>query len=89
VSPYDQDKWANKLEYLLGDFEEASEILSLMRRSNTALLKRLSIGVWKRKVRHPERGLLTVESLIGMNIWHLEHHLGQMEKRFRDWKRKK
>jgi len=89
VSPYDQDKWANNLEYLLGDFEEALEILSLMRQSNTALLKRLPVAVWKKKVKHPERGLLTVESLVDMNIWHLEHHLGQMEKRFREWKRKK
>lgn len=89
VSAYDQDKWAKHLEYLLGDFEEAWEILKLLRRSNTALLKRLPISAWKRKVKHPERGMLTVESLVSINVWHLEHHLGQMEKRYRDWKFKK
>jgi hypothetical protein len=89
VSAYDQDKWAKQLGYLMGDFEEAWDILKLLRRSNAALLKRLPIGVWKRKVKHPERGLLTVESLVSMNVWHLEHHLGQMEKRFREWKLKK
>jgi hypothetical protein len=89
VSAYDQNKWAKNLEYILGDFEEAWEILKLLRRSNSALLKRLPVSVWKLKVKHPERGLLTVESLVSMNVWHLEHHLGQMEKRYRDWKFKK
>jgi hypothetical protein len=86
VSPYDQDQWGQKLDYLSADFKEALEILKLMRRSNTVLLKRLPAAVWKRTVNHPERGLLTVDSLVGMNIWHLEHHLGQMLKRQREWK---
>lgn len=86
VSPYDQDKWGQKLDYLSADFKEALEILKLMRYSNTVLLKRLPPSVWKRTVNHPERGLLTVDSLVAMNIWHLEHHLGQMLKRQREWK---
>jgi hypothetical protein len=85
VSPYDQDKWGKNLDYLKADFKEALEILQLMRHSNTILLKRLPLAVWKRKVNHPERGMLTIESLVSMNIWHLEHHLGQMMKRHREW----
>jgi hypothetical protein len=86
VSPYDQDKWGQKLNYLSADFKEALVILQLMRRSNTILLKRLPAAVWKRTVDHPERGLLTVDSLVSMNVWHLEHHLGQMLKRQCEWK---
>jgi hypothetical protein len=89
VSPYDQDQWSQKLGYLSADFKEAVEILKLMRRCNTVLLKRLPASVWKRTVNHPERGLLTVDSLVAMNIWHLEHHLGQMLKRQREWKSSK
>jgi hypothetical protein len=86
VSPYDQDKWSQELGYLSADFKEALEILKLIRHSNTVLLKRFLPSVWKRTVNHPERGLLTVDSLVAMNIWHLEHHLGQMLKRQREWK---
>lgn len=89
VSSYDQEKWSKNLEYLSGDFEEALEIMELMRHSNAALLKRLSVSVWKRKVIHSERGPQTVEAMVGMNIWHVEHHLGQMAKRHREWKKEK
>ncbi|SRR5665213_1844957 len=89
VSPYDQDKWGQKLDYLSADFKEALEILKLVRSSNTVLLTRLSPSVWKRTVNHPERGLLTVDSLVAMNVWHLEHHLGQMLKRKHEWKTSK
>jgi hypothetical protein len=86
VSPYDQNKWSQKLDYSSADFKEALEILRMMRHSSTVLLKRLPPLVWKKTVNHPERGLITVDSLIAMNIWHLEHHLGQMLKRQREWK---
>ena len=89
VSPYDQDQWAKNLSYLSADFGEALVILKLARNSNAILLKRLPAAVWKRTVNHPERGLLTVDSLVGMNIWHLEHHLGQMTKRYGEWKARK
>ena len=89
VTAYDQDKWAKNTNYLLADFEEAWEILHLLRRSNAKLLKRLPVSAWSKSVKHPDHGLVTVEYFVGMNIWHLEHHLGQMTKRFREWKAKK
>ncbi len=89
VMAYDENKWAKNTRYLLGDFAQAWEVLHLMRRSNANLLKRLPVLVWSKKVKHPERGMISVEYLVGLNIWHLEHHVGQMTKRYREWKAKK
>jgi hypothetical protein len=86
ISPYNQDKWAKELNYLKSDFDEAWHILRLLRRSNANLLKHLSAAAWKRKVKHPEWGNLSIEHLVGLNIWHLEHHLGQMARRYIEWK---
>jgi len=86
VAPYDQDKWAAGADYLKSDFEEAWHLLKLLRDSNIHLLKRLPASAWKRYVKHPEWGKLTIEYLVGLNIWHLEHHLGQMVKRYQEWK---
>jgi len=89
VTSYDQDKWAKNTNYLLGDFEEAWEILNILRKANARLLKRLPASTWAKKIKHPEQGLVSIEYMVGSNIWHLEHHLGQMAKRYREWKAKK
>ncbi len=86
VSAYDQDKWAVGLNYAQSDPEEAWHLLKLLRSSNVHLLKRLPSTAWKKYVKHPEYGKMTIEYLVGLNIWHLEHHLGQMVKRYREWK---
>jgi hypothetical protein len=89
IMAYDENKWSKNTQYLLGDFAQAWEVLHLLRRSNGTLLKRLPASVWIKKVKHPEQGIVSVEHLVGTNIWHLEHHIGQMTKRYREWKAKK
>lgn len=89
VSPYDQDKWSSRLSYAKADFDQAWALLRLLRKANTDLLKRLPAPAWKAKVKHPEWGMLSIEYLVGQNIWHIEHHIGQMAKRYREWKEKR
>ncbi len=86
VSPYDQNKWADRLLYSKADPEQARDLLLLLRGANADLLKRIPAKGWRGKVRHPEWGLLTLEYLVGLNIWHLEHHFLQMGRRFKEWK---
>jgi hypothetical protein len=86
VSPYEQDKWADKLFYSKADPEQARDLLLLLRKANADLLKRVPAKSWRGKVRHPEWGLLSLEYLVGLNIWHLEHHLVQMGRRYKEWK---
>jgi|SRR5580658_3234012 hypothetical protein len=87
VSPYDQNKWADRLLYSQADPEQARDLILLLRQANADLLKRISPKAWKGKVNHPEWGLMSLEFLVGLNIWHLEHHLVQMRRRFLEWKR--
>ena len=86
VSPYDQNKWADKLFYSKANPEQARDLILLLRKSNSDLLKRIPPKAWRGKVRHPEWGLLSLEYLVGLNIWHLEHHILQMGRRFSEWK---
>ena len=88
VIPYDQDKWSARLNYSKGDFEQVLALVTLLSDANAGLLKRIPVTAWKAKIRHPERGLISVEWMVGMNIWHTEHHIGQMAKRYREWKTK-
>jgi hypothetical protein len=87
VSPYDQNKWSDRLLYSQADPMQAVDLIGLLRRANADLLKRVSPKAWKGKVNHPEWGLMSLEFMVGQNIWHLEHHLVQMGRRFQEWKR--
>jgi hypothetical protein len=79
VSPYDQEKWADKLFYSKADPLQALGLLRLLRKANADLLKRISAKDWRKRVKHPEWGPLTLEYLVGLNIWHIEHHLPKWE----------
>jgi hypothetical protein len=86
ISPYDQNLWDQKLLYAQADPSQARDLILLLRMANTDLLKRVPAVSWKGKVKHPEWGSLSLEYWVGFNIWHFEHHLGQMERRYQEWK---
>lgn len=89
VSAWDQDKWSAKPGYLKADFNEALGLLKALRKANVGFLKRLPPKAWASKVNHPEAGRISVEYMVGQNIWHVEHHIGQMAKRYAEWEEKK
>jgi hypothetical protein len=86
IIPFDQDKWSSRLLCAKADFGQALAIIRLLRRANADLLRRVPVSAWKSKVKHPERGLISVDWMVGFNLWHLENHIGQMDKRYREWK---
>lgn len=86
VTSYDQNKWSERLLYHKADPQQARDLILLMRGANSDLLGRVPVKAWGSKVRHPELGAITLEYLVGLNIWHLEHHIRQMERRWREWK---
>ena len=86
VSSYDQEIWAEKLAYPKASPEQARDLILLLRKANSDLLKRLPPKSWKGKVKHPEWGTRDLGYMVALNVWHLEHHLRQMERRLREWK---
>lgn len=86
VSSYDQNIWADQLIYPEADPLQARDLILLLRRANVDLLRRIPRKSWAGKVKHPEWGTKTLEYMVALNVWHLEHHLRQMERRLREWK---
>jgi hypothetical protein len=86
VSPYDQEKWSQGLLYSKAHPIQARDLIILLRNANADLLKRVGARAWKGKAKHPEWGILSLEYLVGLNLWHLDHHLAQMGRRFSEWK---
>ena len=86
LTAYDQNKWDKGLLYQKADPEQARDILLLLRKANADLVKRLGPSAWNKQVVHPEYGKRPFSYFVGMNIWHLDHHLAQMGRRYTEWK---
>lgn len=86
VAAWDQEKWGAAPPYRKLDVKQALEVFTVLRKANIAFLKRVPKKAWGNKVRHPQFGLRTLESLVVTNTWHVYNHIGQMERRFNEWK---
>lgn len=86
ISSYDQEIWVKKLAHPAASPEQARDLVLLLRKANADLLKRIPRKAWKGRVKHPEWGTRDLEYMVALNVWHLEHHLRQMERRLKEWK---
>ena len=86
VDTYDQDAWADQLNYAQADMNAALELFAHMRRTTTALLVELDESVWtKNFVVHPEDGRVTLESWLEMYAVHVDKHLEQIQRNVEAW----
>ena len=84
---YDQDHWANSLDYQAQDWKRALEITRLVRESTYALIKELPDEVWAHSAVHPE-----FDEPYGFETWlelYAEHpyaHREQILNNYAAWK---
>jgi hypothetical protein len=76
--PFDQDAWAKPYSSL--DFQAALEQFASARRWNIALLDTLAPGDLSKKLTHPERGEMTLATIVETMAGHDLNHLAQLER---------
>ena len=77
---YDQDAWANRLNYNEVEPAEALEQLRLLRRINLKLIRALDNEQLERAGRHSERGLESVRKIVQLIAAHDILHLNQIRR---------
>jgi uncharacterized damage-inducible protein DinB len=78
IQPFEQDDWARN--YSAYDFATATKTYRALRAWNLAFIRSLT-GEQKRvKVIHPERGTMTVWTIVETIAGHDLHHLASLEK---------
>lgn len=77
IQPFDQDKWA--AHYAPYDAAAALATFTAMRNWNVALIGSLKPADLARKVRHPERGEMTLQTIVETMAGHDLNHLKQLE----------
>jgi uncharacterized protein YfbU (UPF0304 family) len=77
---YDQDAWANLLDYHSLNVDDALEYVRLARKTTYALLKKQPESVFKHAVRHPEyEEPYTFEKFLHLYSGHIPAHLEQIK----------
>lgn len=76
---YDQDAWAEKLDYRRRKISHAIESFRRVRSENYELLKELSEAVYARAGTHSVRGVLTLLDLLRIYAEHAESHARQIQ----------
>ena len=78
IQPFDQDAWAKPYEKL--DARAALDLFSALRRWNLALLGAVPAADFSKKLAHPERGEMTLQTVVETMAGHDLNHLGQLER---------
>lgn len=88
---YDQDKWANELNYHAQNIEDALEATRVARKTTYELLKTLSDEVFNTHwLKHPEfEDPYTFEKWLNIYSGHIPGHIVQIQNNMIAWKSKK
>lgn len=77
IQPFDQERWAKS--YGAYTAEQAVALFASLREWNLALLRSLTPEQMGKKVTHPERGTMTLKTIIETAAGHDLNHLKQLE----------
>jgi hypothetical protein len=86
LEAYDQDAWANNLDYARRKPSQSLETFRRIRAENYELLKDLPEAAFERVGLHTERGLLTLKQLTQLIAEHAESHAAQLRNRRAEFK---
>jgi hypothetical protein len=78
LKPYDQDEWAKLVDSSKLPIRTSLSILKGLHDRWTFLLESLPDAAWNRAGHHPERGDVTLESMLTTYAGHGEKHIGHI-----------
>jgi hypothetical protein len=84
---YDQDKWAVELNYHDQNYEDALEVVRLVRKTTYELLRRQAEEVFEHSVRHSEyEEPYTFEQWLDIYSAHIPGHIEQIRNNYKIWR---
>jgi hypothetical protein len=78
IQPFDQDLWA--AQYEARDPDAALAVFSATRQWNIALIASMSDADLAKKLTHPERGEMTIQTVVETMAGHDLNHLAQLDR---------
>jgi uncharacterized damage-inducible protein DinB len=74
IRPYDEVRWAELQDARESPVELSLQLFDGLHGRWVRLFESLAPADWARRFLHPERGWLTIESILPVMAWHCRHH---------------
>ena len=78
IRPYDEARWAETVDSRTAPIAMSLTLLDALHERWVLFLRSLSPSDFQRKLHHPERGPMTVDSLLALYAWHGPHHVAHV-----------
>lgn len=78
VKTYAEDRWAQLADTAATPVEISLTLLDSLHDRWVRLLRSLTAEQWRRTLRHPEFGPMSLEKTLAMYAWHGKHHVAHI-----------
>ena len=78
IRPYDEAKWAALSDSRDTPVATSLTMLDALHDRWTILLRAMSEDDFRRTLRHPELGVMTLDAMLSLYAWHGRHHVGHV-----------
>ncbi|HKC72073.1 MAG TPA: bacillithiol transferase BstA [Terriglobales bacterium] len=78
IKPYEQQLWAELADSRETPVETSLTLLECLHRRWVLLLKSIADGDWQRTFRHPELGIVRLDTNLALYAWHGRHHVAHI-----------
>ena len=78
IRPYMENLWAELPEAKSAPIEPSLVLLESLHKRWMLALRGIQPEEWKRNLRHPEMGLLSLEKTLALYSWHGRHHVAHV-----------
>jgi uncharacterized damage-inducible protein DinB len=80
IKPYDEAMWAEMADSVNAPVDLSLSIIDGVHARWALLLKSMSGADFARKINHPERGAMSLDSMLALYGWHSRHHTAHVTK---------
>ena len=78
IKPYEESLWAELPDARTSPVDVSLTLLEALHQRWVLLMRAMEAAQWTRTFRHPERGVMTLESTLALYAWHGRHHTAQI-----------
>ena len=78
IKPYYEDRWAELPDSKM-PIQVSLTMLDSLHQRWTNLLNSFQADDWKKTLRHPELGVLTLDKMLALYAWHGKHHVAHIQ----------
>ena len=78
IKPYDEGRWAELEDSRKAPPKMSLDLLEALHQRWVLLLRAMKPADFARTFRHPERGVMTLDDMLGLYGWHSRHHVAHI-----------